>query len=94
MVLAYKRIDKQKNLICAITPEWIVDNLFSGQVCVYCGESNWKKLGCDRMDNTFGHTPDNVVCSCLSCNSKHNDNNYWQYKLTHNPETIKIIKTW
>jgi len=38
--------------------------------CVYCGETNWKVLGLDRIDNTKPHTKENCVCSCWECNNK------------------------
>ncbi len=55
---------------CTLTRDWIVDNIFSGQSCVYCGESDWTKLGCDRIDNSKPHTPENVVPCCVRCNKK------------------------
>ena len=54
---------------CTITPEWIMENIFT-QPCHYCGETDWKKLGCDRIDNSLPHTPENVVCCCKTCNTK------------------------
>lgn len=54
---------------CTITPEWMVDNTFK-DICFYCDESDWHKLGCDRINNDLPHTPDNVVCSCWECNKK------------------------
>lgn len=71
LVSAYRQKDKKYNRgECTLTPEWIVDNVFSGQVCHYCGESDWTKLGVDRIDNTKPHTPDNVVVCCGECNLK------------------------
>lgn len=55
-----------------ITPDWIIENIFSGQQCVYCGESDWQKLGVDRVDNSKPHIPDNLVCCCGECNVKRN----------------------
>ena len=46
---------------------WVVDHIFNSS-CIYCDDSNWKHLGCDRIDNDLPHTPDNVVCSCGICN--------------------------
>ena len=39
--------------------------------CVYCGCRS--ELGADRIDNTKGHTRDNVVCACRSCNKARGD---------------------
>lgn len=47
--------------------QWIIDNIFN-EGCIYCGETDWHKLGCDRIDNTKGHTKDNVVPCCSRCN--------------------------
>ena len=70
MTNAYKQEDKKHNRgECTLTAQWIVDNIFSSK-CVYCGESDWKKLGCDRIDNSLPHTLDNVVCCCGECNKK------------------------
>lgn len=52
---------------CTITRSWIVDRIFSSS-CVYCGDSDWTHLGCDRIDNSLPHTPENCVCSCGICN--------------------------
>lgn len=54
-----------------LTPEWIVENIFT-KPCVHCGESNWRKIGCNRLDNTKPHSKDNVEPCCHSCNSKAN----------------------
>lgn len=65
---AYKGYDKDRfSDENTVSPQWIVDNIFSSE-CVYCGDDNWKHLGCDRIDNTKPHTSDNVVCSCGICN--------------------------
>ncbi len=52
-----------------ITTQWILDNIFTSH-CIYCGESDWQKLGCDRKNNSKAHTVENVVCSCGDCNKK------------------------
>lgn len=69
---AYRKMDKRKGFECTLTREWIITNIFTDKKCVYCGESDWAKLGCDRVDNSKPHTPDNVVCCCGSCNSSRN----------------------
>lgn len=63
-----------------LTTGWIKNNIFSGQKCVYCGEDDWHKLGCDRIDNTKPHTPDNVVCSCSKCNVERGSMTYEEFK--------------
>lgn len=65
---------------CTLTAKWIVDNIFSGQKCVYCDETDWHKLGCDRIDNTLPHTPDNVVCSCWEHNRQRKDMDIEEFK--------------
>lgn len=51
-----------------IDGKFILDNVFSKE-CIYCGETDWKKLGCDRVDNSKPHTKDNVVPCCKRCNT-------------------------
>ena len=68
---AYKNMDLLRGFECTITHEYIETEIFT-KSCVYCGESDWMKLGCDRVDNDKGHTPDNVVCSCGECNNDRN----------------------
>lgn len=47
--------------------QWVVENIFKTE-CIYCGETDWHKLGCDRIKNDKPHTKDNVVCCCKRCN--------------------------
>lgn len=78
---AYKQYDKKKERgECTLTVEWIIENIFSGQVCHWCGESDWMKLGCDRIDNALPHTPENVVCSCEYCNKDRKQKSYEEYR--------------
>lgn len=72
----YCRLDKIANRgECTLTAQWIAENILS-KPCHYCGESDWTKIGCDRIDNDKPHTPDNVVPCCHSCNSKRKKMNY------------------
>lgn len=73
MINQYKIKDKKQtpNSLCDITPEWMIDNIFK-QPCVYCGDTY--RIGCDRIDNSIGHTMDNVVPCCYECNCARNDN--------------------
>lgn len=65
----YKQKDQQYNRQNNITADYIVNRIFTSK-CYYCGESDWKKLGCDRIDNSIGHITTNVVCSCWDCNNE------------------------
>lgn len=79
MVDNYKRLDKKYNRgECTLTPEWVVENIFN-QPCHYCGETDWHKLGCDRIYNDLPHTPENVVCCCAACNYKKHRTPYDEY---------------
>ncbi len=76
----YKRLDIKHNRgECTLTPQWIVENILS-QSCHYCGESDWTKLGCDRINNDLPHTPENVVCCCEDCNKKKGAKTYEEFK--------------
>lgn len=64
----YQRLDlNARRGDCTLSPEWIVTNIY-GSKCFWCGEDDWRKLGCDRIDNTKPHTEDNVICCCAKCN--------------------------
>lgn len=79
LLIGYKQKDKKYNRgECTLTADWIVKNIFS-QRCHYCGETDWMKLGCDRIDNTKPHTPDNVVPCCKACNDKKHTTPYEEY---------------
>lgn len=81
LVNRYKTVDKKYNRgECTLTARWVVDNIFT-KPCHYCGESDWTKIGCDRIDNSKPHTPDNVVPCCGECNIKRNRKNYEEFKL-------------
>lgn len=66
---AYRHYDRDTfSADTTISNTWIINNLFSGQSCVYCGDNNWKHLGADRIDNSKPHNEDNIVCACGICN--------------------------
>ena len=71
LLCGYRASDEKYNRgECTLTADWIVENIFSGQKCVYCGESDWKKLGCDRIDDSLPHTPENCQPCCWKCNNQ------------------------
>lgn len=70
LVNRYKTQDKRHNKgECTLTPQWIIENILS-KPCVHCGETDWHKIGCNRLDNSLPHTPDNVEPCCWECNNK------------------------
>ena len=80
LIKSYKHEDKKYNRgECTLTPEWIVENIFSGQKCVYCGEDDWTKLGCDRKNSDLPHTPENCVPCCEKCNCKKRTKSYDEF---------------
>lgn len=80
LLRAYNQADKKYNRGKGnLTAKWIVENIFS-QPCHYnCGESDWKKMGCDRIDNSKPHTMDNVVPCCAECNIKRGNKTYEEF---------------
>lgn len=87
MLGAYKLTDKKKGLVCNITIEDMRDIISTG--CVYCGDTN--RVGLDRIDNSKGHTIDNVVPACYECNVARN-NNFSHEEMLVLGKTIKTIK--
>lgn len=75
LLQAYKRNDQKYGRENNLTAHWIVERIFS-QPCHYCGESDWKKIGCDRIDNTIGHIKSNVVSCCYKCNKERQKMNF------------------
>lgn len=81
LVGRYMQSDKEYNRgECTITPQWMVDNIFT-QPCHWCKETDWTKLGCDRIDNSLPHTPDNVIPCCEECNKKRGSRTYEEFLL-------------
>ena len=88
LVSDYKNDDKKNNRPgFNITTQWILENVFSGQKCIYCDCDDWTKLGLDRIDNSLAHTIDNVVVSCGRCNNKRRKIDFQEY-------LKRIGKTW
>lgn len=79
LVSGYQQSDKKQNRgECTITPIWIVYNIFP-MPCHYCGAMGWEIMGCDRIDNSLPHTPDNVVPCCAKCNWKRHLKSYEEF---------------
>lgn len=70
LLQGYNRIDKEKNREKGnLTAQWIVDNIFN-KPCAHCGETDWTKLGCNRLDNSKPHTIENVEPCCWECGKR------------------------
>lgn len=68
--LKYRYNDYDKNKFGIkndLDSDWILKHIIQCS-CTYCGEKDWNKLGCDRIDNSKPHNKDNVLCSCGRCN--------------------------
>lgn len=68
------------------------------QPCVFCGETDWHKIGLDRIDNTKGHTRDNLQPCCWSCNSKKKNMSVDEFRQAIADgriklKTVKAVKT-
>ena len=90
---AYRANDVKYNRgECTLTAEWIIEHIFT-QPCAHCGESDWRELGCNRLDNSLPHTPDNVEPCCLKCNlkleGKEKSKPVYQYTLDG-----ELVKVW
>lgn len=70
LVNSYKTADREKGRgEVDFDRNWLIENIFSSK-CIYCGESDWTKLGCDRIDNSKPHIKCNVVPCCEKCNKE------------------------
>lgn len=64
----YTQSDFEENRgACTLKKDWVIEHIFNSS-CIYCGDSNWKHLGCDRIYDNLPHTQDNCVCACGICN--------------------------
>lgn len=68
LIESYIQQDKKYNRgECTLTQQDIFDLWEQG--CYWCGETDWHKLGADRIDEKKPHTLENCVCSCWDCNN-------------------------
>ncbi len=100
-LLNYKNQDriKNKDITKEISFEDCLEKLVVSKLtCVYCRKycmilyeevRNPSQWTLDRIDNSIGHSKDNVVVCCLSCNIKRGVMNDEKFKFT---KQLKIIK--
>ena len=90
MISSYKVKDKKNGTsICDLDIEWMIDNIIT-KPCVYCGDTH--RIGCDRIDNTKGHTKDNVQPCCYECNVARG-NNFSVEEMKIIGESIRKVKS-
>lgn len=58
--------DRKKNLVNDLDLQFIFSLISQG--CLYCGEKDLR-MTLDRIDNSLGHTKNNVNPACCRCNS-------------------------
>lgn len=65
----YKFMDTRNGFgdVIDFDAKWIVESIYTKK-CAHCDETDWHKLGCNRIDNSKGHTKDNVEPCCFHCN--------------------------
>ena len=68
-----RRSDRLRGRVCDLTKAEI-ESLIAGG-CSYCGETEMR-MTLDRVDNSKGHTLDNVVPACIRCNYSRRDMPY------------------
>ena len=85
----YVALDRKKGFDVSNNADdsYILENIINSK-CIYCGDSDWTHLGCDRIDNSKPHTEDNIVCSCGICNSERQGKRmsveeFVEYRKTH-----------
>lgn len=67
---AYRGSDRTYGRECTLTEQQLVAII--ERPCLYCGTSDSAR-GADRIDNSRGHTPENCVPACRTCNMVRND---------------------
>lgn len=89
LVIGYTRIDLKKGQICDLTEEYLLKNIIN-KPCYYCRDT-LEKRGCDRIDNSKGHTINNVLPCCNTCNSIRS-NKFTVSEMLQLGEVVKSIK--
>lgn len=69
-----RKTDRAKNRENNLTRPFILELIQRG--CFYCGEINIRIMTLDRIDNSRGHTMDNVNPCCARCNIVRNNMPY------------------
>lgn len=98
-VQSYKNMDRRNGFgdVIDFDARWMVENIYT-KPCIHCGETDWHKLGCNRLDNSKPHTKDNVEPCCWGCNNKlgriYTSDKMSKPIAQHNLETGELIYVW
>lgn len=94
LVRRYNNEDKRRELDISnnVDKEWVVKHIFPSK-CVYCGDTDWHHLGCDRVDDSLPHVAENIVPCCGVCNvekgaMRMSHEEFIEYRKTH-PRELK-----
>lgn len=87
MLSSYRAKDKKRGFDSNVTLEYL-SNIVLNSECTYCGTT--AKIGLDRIDNSKGHTIDNTLPCCNSCNITRGDR-FTVDEMKQLGETIKQI---
>lgn len=87
MLSAYKNRDQKRGFNFDLDRDFLND--LTSKPCTYCGDT--KMIGADRINNFKGHTKDNVLPCCFTCNVTRGDQfSVEEMKLIG--KTIRLIK--
>lgn len=81
LLKVYARFDKERGLAFDLDEEWFFLTI-EDKPCHYCGMVE-DRMGVDRLDNSVGHTKNNCVPCCQTCNRVRLD--------VFSPEEMKLI---
>lgn len=71
MLRNYRKIDAGGGFLFDLDEVWFRENVTS-QPCFYCGTADVPR-GADRINNSLGHTKQNVIPCCQVCNKVRNN---------------------
>lgn len=89
MCSSYRIKDLKKGLEYDLCIDWFLENI-AYKNCIYCGDT--ENIGCDRVDNSIGHTKTNVIPCCYTCNVVRN-NLFTVEEMKELGKSIAIIKS-
>lgn len=80
---AYRKADEKHGRISDEVPEDYITVEYVKQTiqqpCIYSGETDWSKMGLDRIDNDKPHLKSNCVPCSTKCNRERGNKDYYEY---------------